>query len=192
MGAWIDPADAALSAPPRRERDLVITAVNNRVLVYDNLSCVPPWLADALCRLATGGGFATRALYSDREETVFDVQRPVILTGIEELATRADLLDRSLVIELPRLQQDRRMAESAFWATTNPGGRPPGGCCCACAVGYDQVAATSSYGRFRKLDCCRGARVRHDRARDSRGVRPQSSARESAPDRSIARRTGGA
>ena len=59
-----------------------------------------PWLSDALCRLATGGGFGTRQLYSDDEESLFEARRPVLLNGIEEVAVRGDLLDRSLIVTL--------------------------------------------------------------------------------------------
>lgn len=40
----------------------MIAANNSWCLAYDDLSHVPPWLSDALCRLSTGGGFATREL----------------------------------------------------------------------------------------------------------------------------------
>jgi hypothetical protein len=80
-------------------------------LAFDNLSHLPPWLSDALCRLSTGGGLGTRELYSDSEELILDAQRPVILTGIEELATRGDLLDRSLVTWLPSIPKNKRRRE---------------------------------------------------------------------------------
>ena len=76
----------------------MITANNSWCLAYDNLSHVPPWLSDALCRLSTGGGFATRELYTDSDEIIFDSQRPVLLTSIEDIATRSDLLDRCLIV----------------------------------------------------------------------------------------------
>jgi hypothetical protein len=88
LRALIDPNRAPLRAEPRDGRDLMIAATNGWCLSLDNLSHVPPWLSDAICRLATGGGFATRALYTDSDEVLFDAQRPVILNGIEELATR--------------------------------------------------------------------------------------------------------
>ena len=77
----IDPNSAPLRAMPRDGRDLVITASNSWILAYDNMSYIPSWLSDAFCRMATGGGFATRELYSDNEEVIFDVMRPVILNG---------------------------------------------------------------------------------------------------------------
>jgi hypothetical protein len=45
---------------------------------------------------------------------LFDVMRPVILTGIEELATRGDLLDRAIVLYLPAISDDQRRPEAVF------------------------------------------------------------------------------
>lgn len=68
-------------------------------------------LSDALCRLATGGGFSTRTLYENDEETIFNVKRPVILNCIEEAVTRSDLLDRCLILNLPRIEEGKRRPE---------------------------------------------------------------------------------
>jgi hypothetical protein len=108
----IDPNAAPLRAEPSDGRDLMIAANNSWCLSYDNLSHVPPWLSDALCRLSTGGGFATRELYTDQDEIIFDSQRPVLLTSIEEVASRSDLLDRCLIVWLPAIPEDRRRAEA--------------------------------------------------------------------------------
>jgi hypothetical protein len=105
-----------LRAAPRDLHDLAVAAHNNWVIALDNLSVIPVWLSDALCRLSTGGGFATRALYASDRETVFHAQRPVIVTGIEDIATRGDLLDRSLIVHLPVLKASRRRAERDLWA----------------------------------------------------------------------------
>lgn len=111
----IDPSTVPLRAAPRDLRDLMISASKSWVVSLDNLSHLQPWLSDALCRLATGGGFATRELYTDAEEILFEAQRPVILNGIEELATRSDLLDRSLIISLPTIPKEQRRSEDEFW-----------------------------------------------------------------------------
>ena len=60
----------------------MIAATNGWCLAFDNVSVIQAWLSDALCRLATGGGFATRGLYTDDEETIIDAQRPVVLNGV--------------------------------------------------------------------------------------------------------------
>jgi hypothetical protein len=111
----IDPNAALLRSEPKEPRDLMIAANNGWLITLNNLSRLPDWLSDALCRLATGGGFSTRELYSDSDEVIFDAQRPAILNGIEELATRGDLLDRSIVLDLPRIAEDERLTEEDFY-----------------------------------------------------------------------------
>lgn len=112
----VDPNAAPLRAEPHDGRDLMIAANNSWCLAYDNLSHVPPWLSDALCRLSTGGGFATRELYTDQDEVIFDSQRPVLLTSIEEVATRSDLLDRCLIVWLPAIPEENRRPEAELYA----------------------------------------------------------------------------
>jgi len=89
----------AISAAPvrslsREERELMIAANNGYLLAFDNLSGLPVWLSDALCRLASGGSFAVRQLYTDDEEVLFEAARPILLNGIEEVISRPDLGDR--------------------------------------------------------------------------------------------------
>jgi hypothetical protein len=107
----IDPNLSPLRRLPRDERDLAIAAGNSWVLAFDNLSGLPAFLSDALCSLATGGGLATRELYSDADEKLFAATRPLLLNGIEEIATRPDLLDRSLLLTLPTIPDGRRRDE---------------------------------------------------------------------------------
>ena len=71
-------------------------ASNGHVLAFDNVSGLPAWISDTLCRLAAGGGFAVRQLYTDQDEVLFDAARPVILNGIEDIVTRPDLADRAV------------------------------------------------------------------------------------------------
>jgi hypothetical protein len=112
----IDPSAAPIRAVPKDDRDLVVSAGNSWTLVFDNLSVMPAWFADALCRLATGSGFATRALHTDREEIIFDAARPIILNGIPLLTDRADLADRAVTIHLATLAEDMRNPEDDFFA----------------------------------------------------------------------------
>ena len=104
----VDPSVAALRVEPREVRDLVISAKNSWLLAYDNISSLPGWLSDGLCRMSTGGGFATRQLYGDTEEVIIDVMRPVLLNGITDIASRSDLLDRMVTITFPSIPEERR------------------------------------------------------------------------------------
>jgi hypothetical protein len=112
----IDPNTAALRALPREDRDLFIAATNAHVLAFDNVSGLPAWISDTLCRLATGGGFAVRQLYTDQDEVLFDATRPVILNGIEDIVTRPDLADRALFLTLDPIPEECRRPEAELWA----------------------------------------------------------------------------
>jgi hypothetical protein len=111
----VDPHSCMLRSEPREGRDLWIAATNSWLAAFDNLSRLPDWLSDGLCRLSTGGGFAVRSLYSNDEETFFDGQRPVLLAGIEGVASRGDLVDRCLKVALPAIPEDRRRLEANLW-----------------------------------------------------------------------------
>lgn len=111
----IDPSSAPVRAEPKNAHDLAIAANNGWTVVFDNLSFIPTWLSDALCRLSTGGGFSTRMLFEDDEEVIFNAKRPVILTGIDEVATRGDLIDRSLLVSLRAIPEHLRVTEAEFW-----------------------------------------------------------------------------
>ena len=103
LRSLVDPNVALLRARPRDEVDLLIAATNGAVVGYDNLSFLSDDLSDAICRLATGGSLGKRELYSDADEVLFSVMRPVILNAIEDLAIRGDLADRGLSAYLPRI-----------------------------------------------------------------------------------------
>jgi len=115
----IDPNSSELRSQPRGERDLMIAATNASIIAYDNVSALPQWLSDTLCRLATGGGFGTRQLYTDDDEIIFEAQRPVIVNGIEEIVVRPDLLDRAILVNLPVINEETRRTEQDFWADFN-------------------------------------------------------------------------
>jgi hypothetical protein len=116
LRALVDPNTAPLRALSREDRELFIAANNGYVLAFDNVSGLRDWISDTLCRLATGGGFAVRQLYTDQDEVLFDACRPVILNGIEDIVTRPDLADRALFLTLEPIPEDRRRSEAELWA----------------------------------------------------------------------------
>jgi hypothetical protein len=113
LRSLVDPSRSPVRAMHANDRDLMISTRHNHVLAFDNVSYLTAAQSDALCRLSTGGGYATRQLHSDAEEEIFDATRPVILNGINELASQSDLLSRCLPVELPRITQ--RRPEAQLW-----------------------------------------------------------------------------
>ena len=112
----VDPNTASLRLPPRDVQNVAIAASNSWVVAYDNLSHLPDWLSDALCCVSTGLGFATRSLFTDGEESLFQAMRPIAINGIEEVAHRADFLDRSIVVHLPAMDPQAVQDEQSFRA----------------------------------------------------------------------------
>jgi putative DNA primase/helicase len=119
LKAIVDPTAAPIRTLPRDDRDLVVSATHSWCLAFDNVSSIPPWAADALCRLATDSGFATRTLTTDKDETTFEATRPVILNGIPHLTDRADLADRAMTIHLSAISDNDRRPEEGLWHEFN-------------------------------------------------------------------------
>jgi len=99
----IDPNQADLRSAPKTVEDVWIAARNSHMVSLENLSHLPPQYQDALCVLATGGGYSARTLYTNAEETVIETRKPIVLNGISVIVTAQDLLDRCLHIELPTI-----------------------------------------------------------------------------------------
>jgi hypothetical protein len=109
----IDPSTAPTRKLPDKTDDLIIAARNNLVLAYDNVSSISADMSDALCRLATGEGWGTRRFYTNFDEVVISVKRPVILNGIGTFVKREDLAQRCLFVDLPPIVQYR--SEQHIW-----------------------------------------------------------------------------
>ena len=119
-----DPEKDEASGAPAGEDDLCVQCHSVRVVAFDNVSSIPQWLADAMCRIATGGSWRKRKLYSDLGQTLVRVCLPIVLTSITDvLAKRADLLDRSVVLRLPTLSGEQRQQyrlRRRQWAAVQP------------------------------------------------------------------------
>ena len=112
FGWFVDPRKVQLVRPPTKEQDVFVMAKNTWILAFDNASGIPPHIADAICSITTGGGFTARELYTDFEETTYNVNRLVMVNGIGNLTHRPDLLDRALPFHLKNIPSGERLTES--------------------------------------------------------------------------------
>ena len=107
----IDPSQNVFSGLPQDCRKLDVLANNAWVLSFDNLSGMRRQFSDAFCKLSTGEALHSRKLYKD-DEVIFQVARPIILTGFNNMLKMRDLLDRSILIELEALASSQRKTEA--------------------------------------------------------------------------------
>jgi putative DNA primase/helicase len=59
--------------------------------------------------------FTTRTLLSNDEETIIDTKRPIMLNGINNVIRRHDVADRSIIIDLAVIPDEKRIPEADFW-----------------------------------------------------------------------------
>lgn len=112
----VDPAVRDLLTMPNGLQDLAISLANNYMPCFDNLDSLSAAKSDLLCLASTGGSFSKRTLYSDDDETLLELKRCTALNGINVVVTRADLMDRSILLELERIPEDERKEESTVWS----------------------------------------------------------------------------
>jgi len=112
---FIDPSSCNLRSAHKKSEDLLIAAANNWIVSVDNISHLSINEQDDLCRLATGGGYGTRTLFTTGDETVIDIKRPVIMNGVDNFVTAQDLIDRCIIVELPSITDNRRKTETEIY-----------------------------------------------------------------------------
>jgi hypothetical protein len=119
----IDPSRVLLSGRPKTTEDIFVAGKNNYIVSYENLSGLTTEQQDTLCILSTGGGFAARKLFTNTEECSVELCRPVMVNGISACATRPDLIERTVHIELPPISADSRREQAeldAEWKRDYP------------------------------------------------------------------------
>lgn len=92
---------------------------HNYITYFDNISIVKEWISDVICRAVTGSGFSKRQLYTDDEDIIYHFLRCIGLNGINMGATKADLLDRSIIILLERILKEKRKRSEEIWKKFN-------------------------------------------------------------------------
>ncbi len=116
----VDPSVTPVLSFPREHTEAVQQLQHNWVCLYDNISNLPLWLSDLLCRASTGEGFAKRELYSDEGDVIFQYKRCCGVNGIAvQAGKRPDFLDRSVILRLDRIPDENRRTEAELNATFN-------------------------------------------------------------------------
>ena len=101
----LDPSKMRLSSPPDNFREFIQVGSHHWFLPIDNLSRLPEWLSDALCRACTGEGFSKRELYSDDDDVVYSFQNIGSLNGINLVVEKPDLMERCIIFGLEKIEK---------------------------------------------------------------------------------------
>jgi Bifunctional DNA primase/polymerase, N-terminal len=121
--ALADPTHPQVRRSPKDGEAWVSAATGSRVVALDNMSSIPEWLSDALCRAVTGDGDVRRRLYSDGDYHVVSFRRAVVVNGIDLGTVRDDLAERLLTVQLARITEEHRGRESELerrWEQAHP------------------------------------------------------------------------
>ncbi len=112
----VDPTAAPSRAQPETETDWAAIGRSAYVVTLDNVSRIPAWFSDALCRASTGDAYTPRAYYQQEDVTVLSFRLAVLMTSIDAGSMRGDLADRLLPITLVPIDESRRRSEAEVWA----------------------------------------------------------------------------
>lgn len=104
----IDPSALDTLQLSKDERTLIINLQQHYFLPFDNVSTISNDVSDILCRAITGGAVQQRKLFTNGEDYIFTFKRCLSVNGINNVANRADLLDRSIMFELERVSEESR------------------------------------------------------------------------------------
>jgi hypothetical protein len=146
-----DPSKVMLISAPKDLEQAQMIADKHWINNFDNISRIPEWLSDFLCRAVTGEGDMKRSLYTNDDEYIRSYRRCFVLNGIGVSAWRPDLLDRSIVFDIPILSQRRpeRLIEKD-WNEALP--RILGGFFTTIAKAMNSVDAVTGHEKFRMAD----------------------------------------
>jgi hypothetical protein len=121
MRSLIDPSAAPTRAMPKDETDWIVAVNAALIAAIDNVSAIPDWLSDAMCRASTGEGLIRRKLYTDQDVSILSARRVVILNGIDATIRRADFARRTADFQLEQITKIKSDSEvEAEWAKMHP------------------------------------------------------------------------
>lgn len=111
----VDPSSLKTLSFPKDVNELIQQLSHSYVVYYDNISYIKEWISDVLCRAVTGSGFSKRQLYTDDDDIIYNFKRCIGFNGINLEATKADLLERGILIQLERISKKQRRKIDDVW-----------------------------------------------------------------------------
>lgn len=111
----VDPSKSPTMRLASNLNDLSVQLYHHMMPVYDNLSSICSRQSDALCSAVTGDSICKRTLYTTNDQTHFSYQPCIVMTGINIIPWKSDLLDRTILVALNSMSSNRRLEESELY-----------------------------------------------------------------------------
>lgn len=107
----VDPSEIDIKALPKNISDVVAAVSNQYMVCFDNVSRISEELSDIFCIVATHGYYSKKKLYSNNEEYAIKLNARVSFSGITNLSSKPDLIDRMVCLKLNRIDSSKRRTE---------------------------------------------------------------------------------
>lgn len=108
----VDPSEIDIKALPKNIPDVIASVTNQYMVCFDNVSQISDELSNIFCVVATHGYYSKRRLYSNNEECAIKLNARVSFSGITNLSTKPDLIDRLVCLKLNRIDSEKRRTET--------------------------------------------------------------------------------
>ena len=107
----IDPSAMEVATVPHDKNEFAQLLSHHWCIFFDNISKVSDSSSDILCKAVTGEGLSKRALYTDDEDMIYAFTRCIAINGINLTTMNPDLLERSILFPLERVEPNNRKQE---------------------------------------------------------------------------------
>ena len=112
----IDPSKAGVPLMPSNDGDLKTYLADSYVVCFDNTAVLSTKFSNILCAAITGSKAAKRKLYTDCDHIILNLHNMVVINGIDIVPYQSDLAERSLLFELRKISEEKRITDATFWA----------------------------------------------------------------------------
>jgi hypothetical protein len=110
----IDPTHTGKQHGMKSVQDFALLVSKAYMSIIDNLSEITDEMSDAMCQTVSKGQYTTRKLYTSDELSVISMKSKLIINGITIMNTKPDLLERSIVLGLDKLDGNKILDESSL------------------------------------------------------------------------------
>lgn len=108
----VDPSRIPVVSMAKKVGQASQQLLHHHFIVYENVTKIPDEISDLLCIAVTGGGIEDREYYTNADAFIYSIRTNIGINGINVAATKPDLLERCILMELERVNTRTRRSES--------------------------------------------------------------------------------